>query len=112
MEARFVIGDRAAASAGPDRNLVALITTAQRCLSLLRVREQKSLDDLARAISIPASEVSRMLPLAFLAPDIVRSILNGEQPHALTAKQLKRLRFLPADWVAQRQLLGFPPAAT
>jgi hypothetical protein len=112
MEARFVIGDRRAAGAVPDHNLVALLRTAQRCLSLLRAGEQKCLEEVAQAISMPASEVSRILPLAFLAPDIVRSILDGDQPHALTAKQLKRLPFLPVDWVGQRQVLGFPSAAT
>ena len=111
VEARFVTGDRPVADAGPDGNLVALIATAQRCLSLLRAGE-KCLEDVAQAISMPASEVSRVLPLAFLAPDIVRSILDGDQPHALTAKQLKRLPFLPVDWVGQRQVLGFPSAAT
>ena len=53
------------------------------------------------------SEISRILPLAFLAPDIVEAILNGRQPIELTAESLKRLRALPTDWDAQRRLLGF-----
>ncbi len=49
----------------------------------------------------------RILPLAFLAPDIVKAILDGRQPVALTAESLRRLPALPTDWDAQRRLLGF-----
>lgn len=62
---------------------------------------------LPKEVALPSSEVSRILPLAFLAPDIVRAILVGEQPVTLTAERLKRLPSLPFDWRAQRRLLGF-----
>lgn len=39
-------------------------------------------------------DVSHFLPLAFLAPDIVESILAGRQPLELTAEQPKRVGFL------------------
>ncbi len=44
------------------------------------------------------ADVSRILPLAFLAPDIVTAILDGTQPADLTAQKLKRLKDLPLDW--------------
>ena len=68
------------------------------------------MNDVAKANPFPASEVSRILPLAFLAPDIVGSILAGSQPVSLTAERLKRLTALPLDWADQRKLLGFTPA--
>jgi hypothetical protein len=52
-------------------------------------------------------EVSRVLPLAFLAPDIAEAILDGRQPPELTASRLKRLRNLPLNWEQQRRYLGF-----
>jgi len=52
-------------------------------------------------------DVSRFLPLAFLAPDIVEAILAGRKPVELTSKKLKRLRNLPKSWEEQRQLLDF-----
>jgi len=52
-------------------------------------------------------DVSRFLPLAFLAPDIVEAILAGRKPVELTSEKLKRLRNLPKSWEEQRQLLGF-----
>jgi site-specific DNA recombinase len=55
---------------------------------------------------IPASEISRTLQLAFLAPDITKSILQGTQPADLTTQSLKRLGKLPACWREQRRLLG------
>ena len=65
--------------------------------------------DLARRSSVDQGDVSRILPLAFLAPDIVEAILNGEQPPELTAARLKRMRHLPSDWQQQRRHLGFAP---
>jgi len=56
---------------------------------------------------VDEGDVSRFLPLAFLAPDIVEAILRGEQPVSLTAEKLKRLRNLPKSWEEQRELLGF-----
>jgi site-specific DNA recombinase len=50
--------------------------------------------------------VSRVLECAFLAPDIVESILNGHQPSDLTFAKLTR--GLPMSWVEQRKQLGFP----
>ena len=55
------------------------------------------------------SEITRVLPLAFLAPDIVRAILDGRHPEDLTAERLKRFAPLPTDWEAQRRTLGFNP---
>ncbi|MBE0532630.1 MAG: hypothetical protein IH626_17540 [Rhodospirillales bacterium] len=51
--------------------------------------------------------VGRLLPLAFLAPDIVESILAGNQPVDLTAEVLLRRTDLPLAWTDQKALLGF-----
>ncbi|WP_421694485.1 recombinase family protein [Aestuariivirga sp.] len=67
-----------------------------------------SINDIAEQQGLPASEISRLLPLAFLAPDIVEAIIDGRQPPELTAKHLKRFDDLPLDWCQQRKVLGFP----
>lgn len=54
--------------------------------------------------------VSRILPLAWLPPDISAAILEGGQPADLTARRLRELPDLPPDWSEQRSILGFPPA--
>jgi hypothetical protein len=53
------------------------------------------------------SYFTRLLRLAYLAPDITKAILYGRQPYDLTAAKLLRESGLPLDWPAQRQALGF-----
>jgi hypothetical protein len=72
----------------------------------LRTGAVGSVKEIAAREQIPASEVSRQLPLAFLAPAIVTAILEGRQPVELTAKALKRID-LPLDWSEQSRGLGF-----
>jgi hypothetical protein len=53
--------------------------------------------------------VSRVIRLAFLAPEIVEQIVNGCQPPELTAQSLLNDRTeLPLAWEAQHKVLGFP----
>lgn len=51
-----------------------------------------------------SSYVSRVLPLAFLAPDIKRMILDGTQPPDLTVERLTLAGTIPASWLKQRKL--------
>jgi len=45
--------------------------------------------------------------VAFLAPDIVQRIVNGEQPIGLGTKKLLSMMPPPLDWGEQRRVLGF-----
>ena len=65
-----------------------------------------SVAELAAAEGISDRYMSRLLPLAFLAPDIVEGIALGRHPVDLTAHRLIRSLDLPLAWPAQRQLLG------
>ncbi len=49
--------------------------------------------------------VQQVIGLAFLAPDIVRDVLDGKQPLGFTSEWCLR-HDLPSDWAAQRQLLA------
>lgn len=51
--------------------------------------------EIAERQGIDPGDVSRMLQLAFLAPKLVESILDGTQPANLTATRLKRIGDLP-----------------
>jgi len=51
------------------------------------------------------NEITRTLPLAFLAPQIVEDILAGQQAENITAYRLKRLSPLPLDWEEQAEIL-------
>lgn len=50
--------------------------------------------------------LERIARLAYLAPDIIRAILDGRQPRQMTARNLSRIHSLPNSWAEQRVLLG------
>jgi hypothetical protein len=49
--------------------------------------------------------VARIFRLAFLTPDIMQAIAQGNVPPALSLDRLKK--GFPLDWKAQRASLGF-----
>jgi len=106
VEMRFVMDDGQARPPAPDKNLIDLMLRAQRYLARLTDGNEASLSSVAKAEGVPLSEVSRILPLAFLSPRLVEQIIAGRQPIQLTAKRLLRLRNLPASWLRQEQLLA------
>ena len=106
VETRFIIpGEKG--SAKPDDKLIAAVTQAHRWFAEFRDGRAGSVRDLARQHQVDQGDVSRILPLAFLAPDIIEAILAGRQPVELTVSGLKRGPELPASWVQQRQMHGF-----
>ncbi len=50
---------------------------------------------------------TRLVNLAFLAPDITKAILEGRHPPDLTASRLINHTRLPLGWKDQRAALGF-----
>jgi hypothetical protein len=52
------------------------------------------------------ARVTRMVRLAYLAPEIVVAFLEGRQPAELTANRLLQDTRLPIDWQQQRQMLS------
>jgi len=67
-----------------------------------------SISKLAEKNGVNGSYFTRVLRLAYLAPDIVEAIINGRQPQDLTASRLVRMHDLPIDWPGQRRYLGIP----
>ena len=60
---------------------------------------------IAHATGLDERYASRILQCAFLAPDIVESILDGRQPARMTLENFRTS--VPIEWPAQQQLLGF-----
>ncbi len=106
---RRLVGGRSPAEnfIGADDNLIALVARTRQWFDRIAKGEVTSVREIARQEDIDEGDVSRFLPLAFLAPDTVQAILAGKQPPELTAERLKRLRFLPHGWQEQRESLGF-----
>ena len=59
------------------------------------------------AAGLRGDQASRIIQLAFLAPDLTERILRGDHPPSLTATELVGLVPLPTSWAAQRVRLGF-----
>jgi hypothetical protein len=60
---------------------------------------------IARYEGLAARYVSRLLRCAFLAPDIIESLLVGSAPPEMTLAKV--LEGVPLDWAEQRQRFGF-----
>lgn len=65
-------------------------------------------DDVTATPKTRLRHLARYARLSYLAPDIIRAILDGRQPRHLTARYLSRSIILPLCWTEQRRLLGFP----
>ncbi len=89
----------------PEPSLVQALVRARRWLNLLVDKRATSIADIARMEGINRGWISNQITLAFLAPDIVRSILKGAQPTLLTLERLIEVAGLP-DWADQRAALG------
>jgi site-specific DNA recombinase len=88
-----------------DLGLVRLLLRTHAIRARLLEDPSLSLKAIAAEQGISSSYVTRLLRLAFLAPDIVTAILNGRQSPQLTANRLMDDTRLPLDWTAQRGLL-------
>ncbi len=111
VEAKLMLAGETHSKPSQDTNLIQLIREVHRWIDHLTTGKVSSIDELAEHEGIPASEISRTLQLAFLAPGITKSILLGTQPADLTTQSLKRLGKLPACWREQRRLISMPDAS-
>jgi site-specific DNA recombinase len=68
-----------------------------------------SLVELVERHKVSEGYLKKLMPLAFLAPDIVTSILAGKQPDGLSKEKLVS-KTLPLMWQEQRHALGFDAA--
>ncbi len=92
-----------------DQALVKAVVRTRDWFNRLASGQAESFAEIARAEGVTRRYVANVIPLAFLAPDIVASILAGTQPIDLTAQKLIKQIDLPLDWAEQRALLGFAP---
>jgi hypothetical protein len=94
-------------TADPNAALIKLLARAHQLQHQLRHEKITSIDELASRAQMNASYATRLLRLAWLAPDITQAILHGRHLPALTADKLMRAAPVPVDWQAQRVSLGF-----
>ena len=86
-----------------DNTIVKAIVRAHRWREMLESGEYSSAAELAKAENVNDSYLSRVLRLTLLAPEIIESIINGQQPSTLQVDDV--LKPLPLDWQRQRSIL-------
>lgn len=78
---------------------------AYRWRARLETEPNLTIEMLGRQEKLSPTYLLRLLPLAFLAPDLTEAVLDGSQPQGLTVDGLK-LSAMPLDWDAQRRELA------
>lgn len=91
-----------------DPAIVNLIERSQQWRARWFARPDLDLSSIAKDDGVERSTASRLVRLAFLAPEIVKAFAEGSAPAHLNAESLRRLDELPPSWRDQRALLGFP----
>jgi DNA invertase Pin-like site-specific DNA recombinase len=107
-QARLIVyTDTSAASApSPAQPLVRAVARAHDWYGRIVRGELTGARSIARLKGMDERYVSRILQCAFIAPDIVESILEGRQPVRLNLEKFWIAP--PLDWAAQHERLGFP----
>jgi DNA invertase Pin-like site-specific DNA recombinase len=100
-ETKLVIGEQV--PVGINVILVQNIAKALRCFEA--IKHGQTFEDLAETENVSTRRIRQLIDLAFLAPDIVKSIVQGSQPAGLTCEWLLRNPLLP-DWQEQRRAVA------
>ena len=100
VETKLVLGNP---TKSVDRTLLRNIANALSWLD--RIKAGKTYEQIATEDAIPTDRVRKAIRYAFLAPDIVRAIVEGRQPVGLTSSYLLH-HPLPDDWEKQRALIA------
>ena len=100
VETKIILAD---APAGIDEALIRNIARAH--LWFEQIKTGSTLSEIAKAERTTNGRIHKLINLAFLAPDIIRDILDGKQPLGFTSDWCVR-HTLPGDWQDQRMLIA------
>jgi DNA invertase Pin-like site-specific DNA recombinase len=106
VELRLSVGDHNRSAAIVDLSLLKAVARAYRWFNEISTGKARSLAAIAAREGLAVRYVGRLMRLAFLAPEIVESIVEGRQPTTLTAEALTRRVELPLSWCSQKTALN------
>ena len=90
-------------------HLIALIKEAITVRKRLLSNPELCIESLTAQLDLYKGRITSLVKLSWLAPKIMRAILEGRQPLDLTPSKLLRLaKDLPLSWNDQHRLLGIP----
>ena len=90
----------------PDPVLTKNLAMAYKWREQLESGKMKTMQTIADAEGCTEGFIRKLLPLAYLAPDIIEAILDGTQPASLDLKKIQA-KPIPLAWTKQREQLGF-----
>lgn len=99
--ATSLLGQPGTSAPRRDRALIRAVAVSRAWSERLDTGTPRSIKALAQAENACIHHMSKLLPLAYLAPDLVDMILDGRQPPRLTLSALIA-EPLPLSWDAQR----------
>lgn len=106
METRLLVqGPLGPENRKADRSLLRLFGQAHRYHNTLLKGCDKTMAEIASDAGVSSSYFTRVLRLNFLPPEITRMILQGRQPHELTAKRIMTQGRLSPLWAKQKTQL-------
>ena len=103
---RLVMESPGSSPSRQDPVLLKAIARAFRWFETLAAGQASSVADLAEREGVDERYIRSLMHLAFLAPEVVEAISQGNQPVGLTTKALLTRIDLPVNWRAQQQALG------
>ena len=101
VETKLIIGT--STSTAPDATLIRNIAKAHQYYDA--IKQGQTFEQIASAENLSNRRVHQVIALAFLAPDIIKAIMQGEQPVGLTAQWLAQ-NPMPTDWQEQRRIVA------
>lgn len=107
-EVRMVIAHEVAwaMDSGVDPALLKAISRGRKWFEELASGHVGSLLEIAKAERVTDRYVGQLIPLAFLAPQLISNILSGTHPVDITTEKLTKQIDLPLAWVEQISLFG------
>jgi DNA invertase Pin-like site-specific DNA recombinase len=106
-EMRLVIEGSNTPNTNSDPILIKTIARAYAWSEELFTGRMPSMEAIASHNNVSHSYVKKLMPLAFLAPDIIKDIIAGKQPTHLTTQKLIRQIDIPMDWKEQKREFNF-----
>jgi len=90
-----------------DKALVKAIARATLWAQQLTSGRTASVAEIARTEQVTDKYIHHLLPLAFLDPDLVAEIVEGQFHPTITVTDVAQGREIPANWAEQRRALAY-----
>jgi site-specific DNA recombinase len=101
---RLIIND--ANQAAPNMQLAPLLGEAFSLRETLLNGAHDSIEAMSKALQLGKGHINARMRLTFLSPNLIRKILNGDMPNALSpTKLLEASKDLPVKWAEQDRFL-------